>query len=128
MKKLNIYMFKNLQNHCLTIYLCMFPLVVNVWKHIEHLYGLSPLWTSMWRSRELAELKAFPQILQEWSVPPLSVLCWRINEAQMSLLWDIVYVYIIYKEISIKYLPFQWNYDLQILKQTNMLNQIAVVQ
>lgn len=92
LKKGYIYSFKILQNQCLTIYLCMFPLVVNVWPHITHLYGLSPLWTSMWRSRELAELKAFPQILQEWSVPPLSVLCWRLNKAQMSIHWYIVYI------------------------------------
>ncbi|KAL0623051.1 Serine/threonine-protein kinase Nek4 [Plecturocebus cupreus] len=48
-------------------HLCMFPLVVNDWPHTVHLYGLSPECTSMWRSRELAELSDFPQMLHEWN-------------------------------------------------------------
>lgn len=56
-------------------HLCMFPLVVKDWPHTVHLYGLSPECTSMWRSRELAELSDFPQMLHAWSAPPVSVLC-----------------------------------------------------
>lgn len=63
----------------------MFPLVVKDWPHTVHLYGLSPECTSMWRSRELAELSDFPQMLHEWSAPPVSVLCCGEQTPQGSL-------------------------------------------
>lgn len=50
---------------CAVGHLCMLPLVVNVCPQMVHLYGLSPLWTSMCRSSDEAELRHFPQMLQE---------------------------------------------------------------
>ncbi len=59
------------------VYLCMLPLVVKVCPQMVHLYGLSPLCTSMCLSSDEAELRHFPQMLHEWSVAPVSALCCR---------------------------------------------------